>query len=185
MEQLTNIQSELKAPKTKRNNFAKYNYRSAEDILENVKPIAKKYGCTLTLSDTIEMVGDRYYVKATATLSNGSESVSVTAYARESDTKPGNDAAQITGAASSYARKYALNGLFCIDDTKDSDTDEYHNEQLEAALKAIASSDSTDALVCIHAANPTLQQDKTFMTALTKRKQEIIDAAAKQNAGQV
>lgn len=119
------VQLTLKAPKNQVNTFGKYNYRSCEDILEAVKPHLNRNGLTLTLSDEIVSVGDRIYVKATATLSNGIESVSTTAYAREPEAKKGMDDSQITGTASSYARKYALNGLFCIDDNKDADTDAY------------------------------------------------------------
>jgi len=120
MKLLTDIQQKLKAPKGQRNTFGNYNYRSCEDILEAVKPLLGKDGA-LTLSDEIVMLGERFYVKATAILNDGKESVSVTAFARESLEKKGMDTAQITGAASSYARKYALNGLFLIDDTKDAD----------------------------------------------------------------
>lgn len=126
MKELLQIQSELKAPKGQYNSFGKYKYRSCEDILEAVKPLCVKYGVVLTLSDEMVQVGERYYIKATAKLQKeGSDDVSVTAYARESLDKKGMDDSQITGTASSYARKYALNGLFCIDDTKDADTDEY------------------------------------------------------------
>lgn len=120
-DRLVGIQSELKAPKGQYNAFGKYKYRSAEDILEAVKPLLKKYSCKLTIMDEVQMVGERYYVKAIATISDGTQSLSVSALARESDTKSGMDASQITGAASSYARKYAMNGLFAIDDTKDAD----------------------------------------------------------------
>lgn len=116
------IQSKLKAPKGQYNSFGKYNYRSCEDILEGVKPLLSKNELVLTIEDSIEMIGDRYYVKATATLSDGTNSISTSAYARESLDKKGMDASQVTGATSSYARKYALNGLLCIDDTKDADT---------------------------------------------------------------
>lgn len=127
MKELINIQSFLKAPKDKRNTFGGYNYRSCESILEAVKPLLKAEACTLTINDDIVQVGERYYIKATATLRNSSgESVSATALAREEETKKGMDGAQVTGAASSYARKYALNGLFAIDDTKDPDTDEHY-----------------------------------------------------------
>lgn len=130
MKELVSIQSELKAPKGQYNSFGKYKYRSAEDILEAVKPLCAKYECELTLSDEMVYVGDRYYIKATAKLEHeGSDPVSVTAYAREAETKKGMDESQITGTASSYARKYALNGLFCIDDTKDADTDAYKHQQ--------------------------------------------------------
>jgi hypothetical protein len=117
---LAEIQQKLEAPKSQRNNFGNYNYRSAEDILTAVKPLLGD--CILTLSDEIVNVGDRFYVKATATISCGSEGKSTTAYAREEEARKGMDGSQITGASSSYARKYALNGLFCIDDTKDADT---------------------------------------------------------------
>lgn len=127
MKELINIQSELVAPKNQRNNFGKYNYRSAEDILEAVKPLLKQYNCTLLISDDIILVGDRFYIKATATIENSDkESKSVTAYAREALSKKGMDESQITGASSSYARKYALNGLFLIDDTKDADATNNH-----------------------------------------------------------
>jgi len=123
MKELLTIQAELKAPKSQKNSFGNYNYRSCEDILEAVKPLCVKHNCVLTISDEMIMLGDRFYVKATATIKNSAgDSVPVTAYARESETKKGMDASQITGSASSYARKYSLNGLFCIDDTKDADT---------------------------------------------------------------
>ena len=132
MKELIEIQKELKAPKGQYNSFGKYRYRSAEDILEAVKPLLHKHGCQLTLSDNIELIGDRFYVKATVKISNGTESEWVSAYAREDLDKKGMDGSQITGTASSYARKYALNGLFCIDDTKDADTDEYAKVQEES-----------------------------------------------------
>lgn len=125
MDKLIAIQSELKAPKGQYNSFGKYKYRSAEDILEAVKPLCVKHNVLLTLTDSIELIGERYYVKATARVSDGTKAVEVTALAREDLDKKGMDGSQITGTASSYARKYALNGLFCIDDTKDADTDEY------------------------------------------------------------
>lgn len=129
-ERLVQVQEELKAPKGQYNAFGKYSYRSCEDIVEAVKPILSKYGLALTLSDELVQIGERYYVKATATITatitatDGDDygtAVRVTAFAREAETKTGMDAAQITGSASSYARKYALNGLFAIDDTKDAD----------------------------------------------------------------
>lgn len=122
IEKIVAIQSELKAPKGQYNSFGKYNYRSCEDILEGVKPLLAKHGLVLTIQDGIELIGDRYYVKATATITDGKESMSTSAYARESLDKKGMDASQVTGATSSYARKYALNGLLAIDDTKDADT---------------------------------------------------------------
>lgn len=120
---LVELQSRLKAGKTKFNAFGKYNYRSCEDILEAVKPLLKELNMALTISDDIVEVGGRVYVKATATLSNDEGYVSqATAFAREPDMKKGMDESQITGCASSYARKYALNGLLAIDDTRDADT---------------------------------------------------------------
>lgn len=123
------IQAYLRAPKDKFNSFGNYAYRSAEGILEAVKPLLNQYECILTISDTIEERGSRFYVVATATIRLGEEQMSVSAYAREDETKPKMDGAQITGAASSYARKYALNGLFLIDDSKDPDIDEYSKQQ--------------------------------------------------------
>ena len=116
------IQHKLKAPKGQYNSFGKYNYRSCEDILEGVKPLLKEHNLALLIDDEIVQIGERYYVKATAKITDGREFVSATAYAREPDTKKGMDESQITGATSSYARKYALNALLCIDDTKDADT---------------------------------------------------------------
>ena len=116
---VSNIQKTLKAPKNQWNNFGKYNYRSCEDILEGLKPILD--GLVITLCDDMILIGDRFYLKATATLTDGESSISNSAFARESLTKKGMDDSQITGTASSYARKYALNGLFGIDDTKDAD----------------------------------------------------------------
>ena len=125
------IQQELKAPKGQYNSFAKYNYRSCEDILEAVKPLCIKNNATLLLNDAVQEVSGRFYVVATATLvdTESGDSASVTAYAREPQDKKGMDDSQITGMASSYARKYALNGLFCIDDTKDADTDEAKRQE--------------------------------------------------------
>lgn len=126
METLAKLQSLIKAPKGQFNAFGKYKYRSCEDIVEAVKPIINKAGYHLTLSDEVVEVGGRVYIKATATLSNGTNTYQSTSFAREEETKKGMDAAQITGSASSYARKYALNGLFAIDDTKDSDATNKH-----------------------------------------------------------
>lgn len=133
---LVEIQKELKAPKNLENKFGGYKYRNAEGILEAVKPLLHIHGCYVTLSDSIEEIGGRVYVKATASIDKGGESFSVTAYAREAETKKGMDDAQITGAASSYARKYALNGLFLLDDTKDADSNEYHEEASAPKTKA-------------------------------------------------
>lgn len=134
IEKLMHIQQGLKAPKNQKNTFGGYNYRSCEDILEAVKPLLAKEKVALVIEDEVVQVGDRIYVKATAMVSESDEAgntISVTAYAREEETKKGMDASQITGAASSYARKYALNGLFCIDDNKDSD----YTNGIEKAVK--------------------------------------------------
>lgn len=142
-EQLIAIQNELKVNKTQYNSFGKYYYRSLEDITEAAKPIAAKHGCVFTMSDEVIQVCERYYVKATATVTNtDGESVSSTAYAREALTKKGMDDSQITGTASTYARKYAAGGLFALDDTKDADTNEYRettkDEKAEAREAFIA-----------------------------------------------
>lgn len=129
---LQSIQQSLVAPKGQYNSFGKYSYRSAEDILEALKPILQEHDAVLILQDGIVQIGDRYYIEATATLYAVGETIGTTAYAREDDSKKGMDGSQVTGAASSYARKYALNGLFMIDDNKDLDTDEYHNQKSQA-----------------------------------------------------
>ena len=151
-EKLLKIQMELKAPKGQTNKFGGYKYRSCEDILEAVKPLCEKYKASLILNDDIINIGDKNYIKATASLYNTEldknghlEVVSNNAFAREAESKKGFDESQITGTASSYARKYALNGLFSIDDTKDADTDEFtertktiSNTQIEGLKMAIA-----------------------------------------------
>ncbi|MBO7123246.1 MAG: ERF family protein [Treponema sp.] len=137
MEALKNIQAKLKVPKNLINSFGNYKYRNAEAILEAVKPLLTENGAELFLTDDIVAVGDRVYVKATATLRTDTESVSAVGFAREPLEKKGSDASQITGAASSYARKYALNGLFLIDDAKDADSDENRTEA-DAREKAAA-----------------------------------------------
>ena len=129
---LTDIQTELKAPKNRFNRFGNYKYRSCEDILEAVKPLLKEHKATLTIRDEIVEVGGRVYVKAIVTFNAGDENAEVTAFARESESKKGMDDSQITGTASSYARKYALNGLFLIDDTKDADTEEFTQQSKDA-----------------------------------------------------
>ena len=133
--QLAIIQAKVKAPKGQFNSFGKYHYRSAEDILEAVKQVVNPLGYSITISDTIINVGDRYYIKATATLSNGKETWSTDGYAREEESKKGMDGSQVTGASSSYARKYALNGLFALDDTKDSDATNTQGKELAKPIK--------------------------------------------------
>ena len=167
MKELLQIQSELKAPKGQFNTYGKYKYRSCEDILEAVKPILKKCNCTLLLSDSLVYVGDRYYIKATATLINAEgKSVSTEAYAREEETKKGMDASQITGASSSYARKYALNGLLCIDDNKDSDTTNT-GDNAPAAPAKTSKEDNAEVEKAIAEINAA------------KSKEELINAIAK------
>lgn len=211
MEELIKIQSELKAPKGQYNSFGKYRYRSCEDILEAVKPLLAKNGCTLTIHDDIVAVpchrrivfqggGEqdedaRVYVKATCVLTNSEgKTAQTTAFAREEFDKKGMDASQVTGAASSYARKYALNGLFCIDDTKDTDTDEYHNQQqnapkpqarqqpqaqavdnemLQIALSEVRAAQSRQSLEEIFPRYAMLQQDNTFRNEYRKRMNEL------------
>ena len=140
-EKLMNIQAELKAPKNLKNTFGGYNYRNAESILEALKPLLVKYKATVTITDTIEAIGDRIYVMAIASIFNAEKTeaedypISTTAYAREADSKKGMDDAQVTGATSSYARKYALNGLFLLDDTKDVDSEEYQAQASRATAK--------------------------------------------------
>lgn len=135
---LMNIQQELKAPKGQYNSFGKYAYRSCEDILEAVKPLLKKEKVVLTISDELQYIGNRYYIKATATLidTESEATINNSAYAREEETKKGMDGSQITGASSSYARKYALNGLFGIDDNKDSDTTNIQSKEEKEDKKA-------------------------------------------------
>lgn len=136
-EKLSNVQSELHATKDRKNDFGKFNYRSCEDILQAVKPLLSENGLILTLSDEIVEISGRFYIKAIAGIADieTGEGLRVTAYARESESKSGMDAAQITGSCSSYARKYALNGLFCIDDNKDIDSNEYAQETQAKAKK--------------------------------------------------
>ena len=136
---LLEIQSRLKAPKDKKNTFGGYTYRSCEGILEALKPLLKETKTALLITDSVELIGDRFYILATATLTDaetGTQIAQATGYAREADAKKGMDDAQLTGSASSYARKYALNGLFAIDDNKDADTDEYAQQAQEKPQKA-------------------------------------------------
>lgn len=142
IEKIARVQKELKAPKSKYNSFGGYNYRSTEDILEAAKPLLAEEGLVLTVSDELINMGDRYYVKATARITDGEDTFEVSAAAREQATKKGMDESQITGSASTYARKYALNGLFCIDDTKDADSEEQEKERKKRAEK------DTDPVFC-------------------------------------
>lgn len=188
---LMTIQSSLKAPKGQYNSFGKYKYRSCEDILESVKPLLSAQDCALVITDDIVIIGDRIYVKATAKLISGNEQVESSAFAREEEAKKGLDSSQVTGAASSYARKYALNGLFCIDDTKDSDATNTHGQSKEESkvepkkeeLKndnptqevydEISNATTVDQLKEIHRKYPYLKDNKNFVKALTNKKSAI------------
>jgi len=187
MKELLEIQKELKAPKAQFNSFGKYKYRSCEDILESVKPLLSKNNCTLTMSDDIIMVGNRIYVKATAVITNSSgEKQEVTAFAREEETKKGMDGSQVTGASSSYARKYALNGLFCIDDNKDSDTTNMGNSEqkkeddsnlINQAIEEAKASTSREELTSVWNKNKDFHTNKSFVTAF----QEVAKKFPKKN----
>ena len=128
---LNYIQVNLKAPKNMVNNFGNYKYRNLEGILEGLKPHLEETSCIVTITDTMELIGDRYYIKATTTISKGGESISCDGWARESEDKKGKDTSQITGSTSSYARKYAMNGLFAIDDVRDADSMDNRNTVTE------------------------------------------------------
>lgn len=166
-ETLGAIQSELKAPKNKYNKFGKYYYRNCEGILEGVKPLLKKYGASLRLTDDIVSVSDRVYVKATAIFRVGDEEVTNTAFAREDAVKKGMDGSQVTGTASSYARKYALNGLLLIDDTKDADTDENHVE-----AEARAAEEAGQAELDANLANKISKKDATILEKILSPEQK-------------
>jgi len=169
VDSLLQIQSKLKAPKNQRNTFGNYNYRSCEDILEAVKPLLAEVGAVLTISDEMLNIGDRYYIKATVTFSSKEGSRQVTAFAREDESRKGMDGSQITGAASSYARKYALNGMFLIDDTKDADaTNDGKPEQKpqqkppQQAQKPPQAPQSSDPITCAGCAEITPQNVADF-----------------------
>ena len=179
-DKLVEIQTSLKAPKSQYNAFGKYKYRKAEDILEAVKPLLKQTGCTLVITDDIFVAEGRFYVKATATISKGQESISTTAYAREADNKSGMDAAQVTGATSSYARKYALNGLLCIDDNADPDVTNTGYETVEDAIKHIQKLKTQEDM------NAAWQQlgmqfgnDQKFRAAFAQHQQKIANGTQK------
>lgn len=199
MKELIVIQSELKAPKSQFNKFGGYKYRKAEDILEAVKPLLNKQKCTLTITDDIVMVGNRIYVKATATIKNDKgECETTTGWAREEETKKGMDGSQITGASSSYARKYALNGLFAIDDNADSDTNndgqyqeaqqqtqtqqptaqqtaspQYHPSDLNEGLGYLSRCVSKDNLLWVIQHYQPLCSNTQFMQAVSAKKKQL------------
>lgn len=194
MKELITIQSELKAPKTQVNNFGGYKYRKAEDILEAVKPLLAKQKCTLTITDDIVMVGNRIYVKATATIKNEKGEVETsTGWAREEESKKGMDASQITGASSSYARKYALNGLLAIDDNADSDTTnngqqqtqtqqsvpqqsstaQYHPNDLNEGMGYLSRCVNKDNLIWVVQTYKPLTANPQFMQAVSAKKKQL------------
>jgi len=168
MVKLIAIQSELKAPKNQFNDFGKYKYRSVEDILEAVKPLLEKHGCLLTITDDIIECGGRIYIHAMAVFADGEQFKEVSAYAREAETKKGMDEAQITGSASSYARKYALNGLFLIDDTKDPDATNKHEDvkpelkestpAFKRAIDVIAKGGDWEKVEAVYAVSPKVKE---------------------------
>lgn len=159
MKELNTIQTKLNAPKNQKNTFGGYNYRSCEDIMEAIKPLLAETGCTLVVSDDIIMTGDRFYVKATATITNPTgETVCNTAYAREPLDRKGVDEAQVTGSTSSYARKYALGGLLCLDDNKDPDT------KAQPQTQAVSADDVKNAIAEVKAA-----KDGKELTAIWKK----------------
>ena len=159
-EKLNQIQTELNVPKEQRNNFGNYNYRSSEDILEGVKPLLEKTKTAITVSDEINLVGDRYYIKATAKLIDieTGESVEAIGFAREEESKKGMDSSQLTGSTSSYARKYALNGLLAIDDNKDADSTNKHEKDEPNGSKPASNSNANNRSTKSEA---TKDQDQT------------------------
>lgn len=179
---LAEIQNELKVPKLQMNKFGGYKYRSCGDILEAVKPICAKYGCALILTDNVEIIGDRFYVIATAKLINQDGAVigETKAFARETVSRKGMDEAQVTGASSSYARKYALSGLFAIDDTRDADTMEAEKTENENNVSAIAdainSAKTVDELMKIYNENKNLS--KEILPILKNKKKELENGKA-------
>ena len=174
-EKLMNVQTELKAPKGQYNSFGKYKYRSCEDILESLKPVLSKFKLAIMISDDVVEVNGRNYIKATVTLINvekADEKIKVTALAREEETKKGMDGSQITGASSSYARKYALNGLFAIDDTKDSDaTNTGEEKKTKDKSESKPVSKKQVAINCILKLDKFVELDN-IMSALQKTKLE-------------
>lgn len=169
IQSIISIQSGLKAPKNQYNLFGKYKYRSAEDILEAVKPLLLANGLILTIADEMVAKEGRFYIKATATITDGKDSLSVSAYAREDETKKGMDGSQITGATSSYARKYALNGLLCIDDTKDSDTtnEQAQDPRIEEAKNDMARITSRAEFEKVWAKYPELHKNTLFINSMS------------------
>lgn len=176
IEKLIKIQKELKAPKSQFNKFGGYKYRNAEDILEALKPLLAESGCAIILSDEIVNVGNRFYVKATVKLFDDKNSFEVSAYAREEESKKGMDGSQITGASSSYARKYALNGMFAIDDTKDSDATNQGDSKDERVIAKINNAKSEKELKAIYA-TLTPEQQPLYLKDLSSKKESLKDVS--------
>lgn len=174
MKELIKIQSTLKSPKDKRNDFGKYNYRTAEGILEAVKPLLLENGCFIYLSDSLLEIGGKVYLQATATIQNDkSEKISVTAYAREEENKKGMSSEQMTGSASSYARKYALNGLLAIDSSEldpDSRDNTIVEEPSKELLGEISMANDLDTLRILWGKYPQFQRNQSFKNEINKRK---------------
>lgn len=183
MKELKIIQSTLNAPKNLFNKFGNYKYRSAESIMEALKPLLAEQSCFINITDEMIMLGDRFYVKAIATISNGTESISASAFAREELTKKGMDASQITGSASSYARKYALNGLFAIDDGVDADATNRHGKEEKPASLSISQEiiDRLEGCVSVSSVaeiwneNKELQANREFVKLVTVHKNRLND----------
>ena len=157
---LIKVQQALKAPKNQYNEFNKFNYRNAEDILEAVKPLLAEQGLTLTLSDQMEYIGNRYYIKTTATLSDGVDTITTVAYAREDENRPGMSESQVTGCSSSYARKYCLNGLFLIDDGKDSDAFDNKAKTQPTQVKQVNTNNKETLINFCKEIKPSLNEDE-------------------------
>jgi hypothetical protein len=175
MKELQTIQTQLHAPKGRFNRFGGYAYRSCADILQAVKPLLERTACTLTVTDDIVEVGGRVYVRATATLTNAAgETARTTGFAREAGEKKGCDDAQLTGACSSYARKYALNGLLAIDDTKDADDEELQLTTLVRRVGACADAAELDALM---KESTAFWKDVRFQTAVKARRAGLKQAS--------
>ena len=166
MKELLNVIEELKAPKNQRNAFGNYNYRSCEDILEAVKPLLKKYNLLMTITDDIVEIGGRVYVRAQVYVSNEKEFKTSHAFAREPESKKGMDESQITGAASSYARKYALNGMFLIDDSKDADSQEHAQAQGTTQKPAQKQPVNDAKMKLLHEATTLLKNNNTLSEAV-------------------
>jgi hypothetical protein len=191
MKELIEIQSELKAPKSQFNSFGNYKYRNQEDILEALKPLLKKQGCYLTISDDIIEVGGRVYVKATACITKDDKSVCNSAFAREPLTQKGMNEAQITGSASSYARKYALNGLFCIDDTKDADItkpedneSDAENIKIQGYIKKVDKEMSHDRLAKLHNMISDIKDDQYRKDRLSQFKWQLKEIGSSYKLGE-